>query len=140
MGTASHNWGQTAAAVLNGYVRDTKAILNMGFPTFGFGFLRTRLQPHAIRLSTSAFRLRLERCVCIPGKKSLATLMVSCWFPRKLRPKSSHARWGSRVAGELVRRAIEEGSGAVKAFEKYAILCGGRGRGFLTKASGVLVP
>ena len=36
MSTRAHKLG-SRGAVLNGYVRDTKAILNMGFPTFGFG-------------------------------------------------------------------------------------------------------
>jgi regulator of RNase E activity RraA len=36
MSTRARKLG-SRGAVLNGYVRDTKAILNMGFPTFGFG-------------------------------------------------------------------------------------------------------
>ena len=49
--------------------------------------------------------------MCIPAMFSLATLMVSCWFPRKLRPKSSHARWRRRVAkswyeGRLKKEAV----------------------------------
>jgi regulator of RNase E activity RraA len=52
-------------AVLNGYVRDTKAILNMNFPTFAFGLrarfrsaLQSRRLPHPNRNWASALESR----------------------------------------------------------------------------------
>src|ERR1700751_4225024 len=44
-------------AVLNGYVRDTKAILEMGFPTFGFGSYG---QDSAPRYKVVDFRVPVE--------------------------------------------------------------------------------
>src|SRR5208337_1813737 len=56
MSTRARKLG-SRGAVLNGYVRDTKAILNMGFPTFGFGSYG---QDSAPRYKVVDFRIPVE--------------------------------------------------------------------------------
>src|SRR5258708_38457456 len=58
MSTRARKLG-SRGAVLNGYVRDTKAILNMGFPTFGFGSYGKEPGP---RIKVVDFRFPIESC------------------------------------------------------------------------------
>src|SRR6202049_2996643 len=56
MSTRARKLG-SRGAVLNGYVRDTKAILNMDFPTFGFGSYGPDSAP---RHKVADFRIPVE--------------------------------------------------------------------------------
>src|SRR6202522_1707992 len=56
MSTRARKLG-SRGAVLNGYVRDTKAILNMGFPTFGLGSYGQDAGP---RYKVVDFRIPIE--------------------------------------------------------------------------------
>jgi len=56
MSTRARKLG-SGGAVLNGYVRDTKAILSMSFPTFGFGSYG---QDAAPRYKVVDFRIPVE--------------------------------------------------------------------------------
>jgi len=62
-------------AVLNGYVRDTKAILKTRFPTFSFGSYGQDSAP-VTRWSTFVFPSRLARFAFVQAICSLATSTV----------------------------------------------------------------
>ena len=120
MSTRARKLG-SRGAVLNGYVRDTKAILNMGFPTFGFGSYG---QDAAPRYKVVDFRIPVEiGSVCIlPGDIIFGDIDGVLVVPAKAEAEV-FTRALEKARGEkLVRRAIEEGSSAVKAFEKYGIM------------------
>ena len=108
-------------AVLNGYVRDTKPILKMGFPTFAFGSYG---QDSAPRYKVVDFRVPVE----IGGVRLRpGDILFGDVDGVVLVPVESEAEIFSRALekarGEKrLRKALEEGSSAVEAFEKYGIM------------------
>jgi regulator of RNase E activity RraA len=108
-------------AVLNGYVRDTKPILKMGFPTFGFGSYG---QDSAPRYKVVDFRVPVEiGAVRVrPGDILFGDIDGVLLVPREAEVEV-FTRALEKARGEkLVRKAIEEGSTAVQAFEKHGIM------------------
>src|SRR5580704_14621898 len=120
MSTRARKLG-SRGAILNGYVRDTKAILSMGFPTFGFGSYG---QDAAPRYKVVDFRIPVEigSVRILPGDIIFGDIDGVLVVPAKAEAEV-FTRALEKARGEkLVRRAIEEGSSAVKAFEKYGIM------------------
>ena len=108
-------------AVLNGYVRDTKPILEMGFPTFGFGSYG---QDSAPRYKVVDFRVPVEiGAVRVrPGDILIGDIDGVLVVPAEAE-EEVFMRALEKVRGEkLVRKAIEAGSSAVEAFAKYGIM------------------
>jgi regulator of RNase E activity RraA len=120
MSTRARKLG-SRGAVLNGYIRDTKAILNMNFPTFGFGSYgqdsapRYKVVDFRIPIEVGSVRVRpgnilfgdIDGVLCVPAEAETEV------FTKAL----------EKARGEkLVRKAIEEGSSAVEAFEKFGIM------------------
>jgi regulator of RNase E activity RraA len=120
MSTRARNLG-ARGAVLNGYVRDTKAILNMNFPTFGFGSYgqdsapRHKVVDFRVPIEIGAVRVRpgdilfgdIDGVLLVPAEAEVEV------FTRAL----------EKARGEKqVRKAIEEGSSAVAAFQKFGIM------------------
>jgi regulator of RNase E activity RraA len=120
MSTRARKLG-SRGAVLNGYVRDTKTILEMGFPTFGFGSYG---QDSAPRYKVVDFRVPVEiGSVRIrPGDilfgDSDGVLVVPADAEAEVFTRALEKSRGEK----LVRKAIEEGSSAVEAFAKYGIM------------------
>jgi regulator of RNase E activity RraA len=120
MSTRARKLG-SRGAVLNGYVRDTKAILDMSFPTFGFGSYG---QDSAPRYKVVDFRIPIEigTVRLLPGDIVFGDIDGVLVVPAETET-DVFTRALEKVRGEkLVRKAIEEGSSAVEAFEKYGIM------------------
>jgi regulator of RNase E activity RraA len=120
MSTRARKLG-SRGAVLNGYVRDTKAILNMNFPTFGFGSYG---QDSAPRYKVVDFRVPVEiGAVRIrPGDILFGDIDGALVVPRE-GENEVFSRALEKARGEkLVRTAIEEGTSAVAAFAKFGIM------------------
>ncbi len=120
MSTRARKLGSTGA-VLNGYVRDTKAILNMNFPTFGFGSYG---QDSAPRYKVVDFRIPVEiGAVRVrPGDILFGDIDGVLLVPAEAETEV-FTRALEKARGEkLVRKAIEDGSSAVAAFEKFGIM------------------
>jgi len=120
MSTRARKLGGTGA-VLNGYVRDTKAILSMGFPTFAWGSFgqdagpRHKVVDFRIPLEVEGVRVRPDDIIFgdIDGVCVVPTEAAHEVFSKAL----------EKARGEqLVKRALLEGSSAVAAFEKYGIM------------------
>jgi regulator of RNase E activity RraA len=108
-------------AVLNGYVRDTKAILDMNFPTFGFGSYG---QDSAPRCKVVDFRIPVEigSVRVRPGDILFGDIDGVLVVPAEAGTEV-FIRALEKVRGEkLVRKAIEEGISVVEAFGKYGIM------------------
>jgi regulator of RNase E activity RraA len=120
MSTRARKLG-SPGAVLNGYVRDTKTILEMGFPTFGFGSYG---QDSAPRYKVVDFRVPVEigSVRVRPGDilfgDSDGVLVVPADAEAEVFTRALEKARGEK----LVRKAIEEGSSAVEAFAKYGIM------------------
>src|SRR5271168_898934 len=108
-------------AVLNGYVRDTKAILNMNFPTFGFGSYGQDSGP---RYKVVDFRVPVEigavkvRTGDILFGDVDGVLLVPAEVEVEVFTKALERGRGEK----LVRKAIEEGMSTVEAFAKFGIM------------------
>jgi regulator of RNase E activity RraA len=120
MSTRARKLG-SRGAVLNGYVRDTKAILSMNFSTFGFGSYG---QDAAPRYKVVDFRVPLEigSVRVRPGDIIFGDIDGVLVVPAEAETEV-FTRALEKARGEkLVRKAIEEGNTAVEAFEKYGIM------------------
>ncbi len=120
MSTRARKLG-SPGAVLNGYVRDTKAILAMNFATFGFGSYG---QDSAPRYKVVDFRIPVEigPVRVRPGDILFGDIDGVLLVPADAEGEV-FARALEKARGEkLVKKAIEEGISAVKAFEKYGIM------------------
>src|ERR1700723_734999 len=120
MSTRSLKLG-SRGAVLNGYVRDTKAILNMSFPTFAFGSYG---QDSAPRYKVVDFRVPVEiGSVRIrPGDILFGDIDGVLVVPAEAEAEVFTKALEKARGEKLVRKAIEEGSTAVAAFEKFGIM------------------
>jgi regulator of RNase E activity RraA len=111
----------SAGSVLNGYVRDTKAILKTGFPTFCWGSYG---QDSAPRYKVVDFRVPVEigGVRVRPGDYLFGDIDGVCTIPVEAAAEA-FTKALEKVRGEkLVRKALEAGSSAVAAFEKHGIM------------------
>jgi len=120
MSTRARKLGGTGA-VLNGYVRDTHAILRMNFPTFAFGSYGQDAGP---RYKVVDFRIPVEiGCVRVrPGDIIFGDIDGVCVVPAEA-VTEVFTKALEKVRGERqVKTALEMGSTAVDAFKKYGIM------------------
>jgi regulator of RNase E activity RraA len=120
MSTRAIKLGATGA-VLNGYSRDTKAVLNLNFPTFSWGSYG---QDSATRSKVVEFRIALEigSVRVKPGDILFGDMDGVLVVPREAETEV-FSRAIEKARGEkLVKKALDEGSSAVAAFEKYGIM------------------
>ena len=111
----------SSGAVLNGYVRDTKAILKIGFPTFCFG---SYAQDSAPRYKVVDFRVPIEiGAVRVrPGDYLFGDIDGMCVIPIEAATEAFTKALEKARGEKLVRKALEAGSSAVAAFEKHGIM------------------
>jgi regulator of RNase E activity RraA len=107
--------------VLNGYVRDTRPILNMNFPVFSFGSYGQDAGP---RYKVYDFRIPVEiQGVRVnPGDILFGdidgVLVVPADAETEVFTKALEKARGEKV----VRSELESGSSAVAAFKKHGIM------------------
>ena len=120
MSTRARKLG-SPGAVLNGYVRDTKAILNMSFPTFAFGSYGQDSAPRCkvvdFRIPIEVGQVRVRPADIIFGDID-GVLLVPVEVEDEVFTRALEKARGEK----LVKKAIEKGSSAVEAFEKYGIM------------------
>ena len=110
-----------SGAVLNGYSRDTQAILDLNFPTFSCGPYgqdsspRYKVVDFRVPLEIGAVRLR-------PGDILFGDIDGVCLIPIEAADEVFVKALGKVRGEKLVRKALEEGSSAVAAFEKHGIM------------------
>lgn len=112
---------QAAGAVVNGYVRDTRGILRLDYPTFCFG---SYAQDSAPRYKVIDFRIPVEIGLARiePGDLLFGDIDGVCVIPRQAEVEV-FTRALEKARGEkLVRKAIESGMSAVQAFKTYGIM------------------
>src|ERR1700734_1523026 len=108
-------------AVVNGYVRDTRAILQLNFPTFGFGSYG---QDSAPRYKVYDFRVPIEigNVRIRPGDILFGDMDGVLVVPREVEAEV-FMRALEKARGETtVRKDLEAGSSAVDAFTRHGIM------------------
>ncbi len=112
---------KASGAVLNGYSRDTKRILKLNFPTFSWGSYG---QDSAPRYKVVDFRIPIEigSVRVSPGDILFGdidgVLVVPGSAETEVFSKAIEKARGERI----LKKALDEGSTAVAAFEKYGIM------------------
>jgi len=108
-------------AVLNGYVRDTKAILAMEYPTFGFG---SYWQDSAPRYKVHDFRIPIEISGVLirPGDILFGDIDGVVVIPSEVETETFSLALEKMRGERSVRRELEEGSSAVAVFKKHGIM------------------
>ena len=112
---------RAGGAVLNGYVRDTKAILKMNFPTFAWG---SYAQDSAPRYKVVDFRVPIEiGAVRVrPADYLFGDIDGVCVIPAEAAAEAFTKALEKARGEKLVRKALQSGSSAVAAFEKHGIM------------------
>jgi len=110
-----------AGAVLNGYTRDTQAVLNSSFPTFSWG---TYGQDAGPRYKVVDYRIPVEigNVLVNPGDILFGDIDGVCCVPKQAEVEVFTNAIEKARGEKLVKKALEEGLSAVKAFAKYGIM------------------
>ena len=108
-------------AVVNGYVRDTRAILSLGFPTFSFGSYG---QDSAPRYKVYDFRIPIEiGAVKIrPGDILFGYIDGVLVVPAEAEGEVFAKAFEKARGEKTVKRDLESGMTAVKAFARHGIM------------------
>lgn len=120
MSTRAMRLGATGA-VLNGYSRDTKAILNLDFPTFSWGSYGQDAGP---RYKVVDYRVPIEigSVLIRTGDILFGDVDGVCCIPREAEVEIFSKAFEKARGEKLVKAALEEGSSAVAAFARYGIM------------------
>lgn len=110
-----------AGAVVDGYSRDTRGILALGFPTFSFGGYA---QDQGVRGKVIDYRVPLQigQARVEPGDILFADLDGVCVIPRAVEADVFQAAIEKARGEKVVRKALEAGMTACEAFKTYGIL------------------
>lgn len=110
-----------AGTVLNGYMRDTRAVLKLDFPVFSFGSYgqdsapRYKVVDYRVAIEIGAVRIR-------PGDFLFGDIDGICMIPVEAATEVFTKALEKARGEKLVRKELEEGSSAVAAFEKHGIM------------------
>jgi regulator of RNase E activity RraA len=112
---------KSAGAIVNGYMRDARAVLAMNFPTFCFG---RYAQDSAPRYKVMDYRVPIEvgRARIQPGDILFGDIDGVCAIPREAEEEVFRRALEKARGEKLVRKAIDDGMSAVQAFETYGIM------------------
>lgn len=120
MSTRAQHCG-AVGAILNGYTRDMKGILELNFPVFCYG---SYAQDQAPRGKVMDYRVSVQigQATICPGDILFGDCDGVCVIPRKAEEEVFIAAIEKARGEQHVRREIENGMPAKVAFEKYGIL------------------
>ena len=110
-----------AGAVVDGYSRDTRGILQLGFPTFSYGGYAQDQGPRGkvidFRVPLEIGGVRLE-----PGDLIFGDLDGVCIIPRVAEEEVVRKALEKASQESVLERALREGMSATEAFAKYGIM------------------
>jgi regulator of RNase E activity RraA len=106
---------------VDGYSRDTRGVLKLGFPTFSHG---SYAQDQGPRGKVLDFRIpiRIGQVRVSPGDIVFGDLDGVCVVPKAAEEEIMAAAFDKARKEKVVRKALEDGLPAKDAFEKYGIL------------------
>jgi len=110
-----------AGAVVDGYSRDTRGILQLGFPTFSYGGYAQDQGPRGkvidFRVPLEIGGVRLE-----PGDLLFGDLDGVCIIPRAAEEEVVRKALEKAREDSVLERALREGMSATEAFARYGIM------------------
>ena len=110
-----------AGAVVDGYSRDTRGVLALGFPTFSHG---SYAQDQGPRGKVIDFRVPIQigQARVISGDIVFGDLDGVCVIPRAVEEEVLARAFEKARKEKVVRKALEEGMPSKAAFERFGIL------------------
>lgn len=110
-----------AGAVMDGYHRDTKGILKLGFPTFSYG---NYAQDQGPRGKVLDFRCNIEMngVKIRPGDIVFGDIDGVCIIPQEAEAEVIRLAIEKANGEKLVQKAIQNGMSACEAFAKFGIM------------------
>ena len=110
-----------AGAVMDGYHRDTKGILELGFPTFSYG---NYAQDQGPRGKVLDFRCTIEMngVKIRPGDIVFGDIDGVCIIPQEAEEEVIRLAIEKANGEKLVQKAIQNGMSACEAFAKFGIM------------------
>jgi regulator of RNase E activity RraA len=110
-----------AGAVVNGYARDTRAVLQMGFPVFAFGSYGQDSGP---RYKVYDYRVPIEigQARIDPGDIMFGDVDGICVIPARAEVEVFSLALEKARGEKLVRKDLEQGMSAVSAFAHHGIM------------------
>jgi len=110
-----------AGAVLNGYTRDMRGILQLQFPVFCFGSYAQDQEPRG-KVVDYRVSVQVGQAVIHPGDILFGDCDGVCVVPRKAEQDVFRAALEKARGEKHVQKEIQSGMPAKTAFEKYGIL------------------
>ncbi len=108
-------------AVLNGYIRDTRAVRELNFPTFSFGSYgqdaAPRYKVYDFRIPVEIGSVRVE-----PGDTIVGDIDGVLVIPKRAEDEVFNLAFEKARAEKTVRNELANGSTAVAAFAKHGIM------------------
>jgi regulator of RNase E activity RraA len=108
-------------AVVNGYMRDTRPVLDLNFPTFAWGAFA---QDQGSRGKVIDFRLpiEIEGIAIHPGDIVFGDVDGVCIIPNEAEVEAFTRALQKSRGEKLVKKALQEGISAVEAWAKFGIM------------------
>jgi regulator of RNase E activity RraA len=110
-----------AGAVLDGYSRDTRGILSLGFPTFSYGAYAQDQGPRG-KVVDYGTPIEIGQARIEPGDILFGDLDGVCVVPRAAETDVFHAALEKARGEKVVQKAIQAGMSARDAFARFGIL------------------
>jgi regulator of RNase E activity RraA len=110
-----------AGAVLHGYSRDTREILNLGFPTFSFGGYAQDQGPRG-KVIDYRVPVEIQGIKVNPGDIVYGDRDGVLIIPREVERDAFAGAIEKARREQLVKKALENGMSTVDAFDKFGIM------------------
>jgi regulator of RNase E activity RraA len=112
---------KASGAVVNGYSRDTRGILDLNFPTFSYGPYAQDQAPRG-KVIDSRVPIEMGTTRINPGDIVVGDLDGVCVIPRAIEEEVVAAALEKARGERVVLKRIQEGMSAVEAFKQYGIM------------------
>jgi regulator of RNase E activity RraA len=120
MSMAARNRGATGA-VVNGYSRDTRGILEMGFPTFSMGRYAQDQRPRG-KVVDFRCRIRFGDVIVQPGDLIFGDMDGVCVVPQEIEAETMSKSLEKASGEKQVFEAIKGGMGAQASWDRFGIM------------------
>ncbi|VGO19087.1 RraA family protein [Pontiella sulfatireligans] len=120
MSTCAMNRG-AAGAVVDGYSRDTRGILNLNFPVFSQGRYAQDQRPRG-KVIDLRCTIKMGAVAVAPGDIIFGDMDGVCVIPKAIEKEVLEAAWEKAHGEKRVFEAIKGGLGAQAAWDEFGIL------------------
>ena len=110
-----------AGAVVDGYSRDTRGVLSLGFPTFSYGSYAQDQGPRG-KVIDYRIPIQIGQARVLPGDIVFGDLDGVCIVPQAAERDVMDAAFDKARKEKVVRKALEEGMSSKDAFARFGIL------------------